>query len=156
MLLLAARCVGWVPRPLSLPLASGIALAAVLTLSPGLGSMALALGIWLWLIIGRGRRVAQFALGIGTATALLFLIAAAVTPYLQTTAPYLIHVPFSDTTLAPSARLMIWAEALQNFLQDPLLGRGIGVRPVEVAYLSPYGVLQNLADAQNSFLKVAV
>jgi O-antigen ligase len=80
----------------------------------------------------------------------------AVTPILHPTAPYLIHIPVLDLTLAPSGRLMIWTDAVRNFLAHPLTGRGIGVDPVLVHYLDPSGVYETSTDAHNVFLSIAV
>jgi len=79
-----------------------------------------------------------------------------VTPILHPTAPYLIHVPLLDLTLAPSGRLMIWTEAVQNFLAHPLTGRGIGIDPVKVHYMDPSHQLETSTDAHNAFLSIAV
>jgi O-antigen ligase len=59
--------------------------------------------------------------------------------------------------LAPSVRLLAWIEAIQNFLQHPLLGRGIGIEAVKVVYQQENlcsGVC--VTDAHNTFLNFAV
>ncbi|MDP8993847.1 MAG: O-antigen ligase family protein [Pseudomonadota bacterium] len=153
-MLLAARRLGWLGRSSFLWLVAGVLLAAAFTISPGLGGIALVIGLWLWLTL-RQRALARLALAAGAGAALLFLLAAAVTPYLHPTAPFLIELPLVEATIAPSGRLMLWIDAVRAFAADPLLGRGIGVYPVLVQYLSPSGHLQTLADAHNSFLNIA-
>lgn len=155
LLLLAARRVGWIGRtPFVLLLASTL-IAAVATISPGIGGIALGLGLWAWLVLSN-RDAARFSLLLGVVAAILFVAAMAVTPILHPTAPYLIHMPLLDMTLAPSGRLMIWTDAVHNFLAHPLTGRGIGVDPVLVHYLDPSGVYETSTDAHNVFLSIAV
>ena len=155
LLLLAARRVGWIARTLFLLLLGSILIAALATISPGLGGIALGLSLWAWLVLSN-RAAARLSLLLGIAAAILFVAAMAVTPILHPTAPYLIHVPLLDTTLAPSGRLMIWTDAVRNFLAHPLTGRGIGVDPVLVHYLDPSGVYESSTDAHNVFLSIAV
>jgi hypothetical protein len=154
-LLLAARHVGWLSRPAFALLLAGTLLAALFTLSPGLAGIVLAIGLWLWLT-GRDRHrgVARLSLLAGLAAAGLSLPVMAFTPVLHPTAPFLIELP--GLTLAPAGRLMIWIDAVRNFLADPLLGRGIGQEAVLVRYQDPEGNLQRLTDAHNSFLNIAV
>jgi O-antigen ligase len=156
-LLLAARHVGIVRQIPFVLLLAAILIAVAATISPGLGGVALALGLWKWLLLREHQpRSAHLFLGTAIMVALLFLGAMAVTPILHPTAPFLIHVPLLETTLAPAGRLMIWMDAARNFMADPLFGRGIGSDAADVFYRSPSGVLQNLTDAHNMFLNIAV
>lgn len=155
VLLLAARRAEWVGSRAFTMLLAAILIASASTISPGLGGIALALGLWCWLIWRRRSAAGFLALGLGTGAALLFLVAMTFTPILHPTAPYLIHVPLIDATLAPSGRLMVWTDAVRNFLSDPLTGRGIGIDPVNVRYLNPSGYLETLTDAHNLFLSIA-
>ena len=156
VLLLAARKVGWIGTRSFPLLLAAILVASLTTISPGLGGIALAQGLWLWLL-WRHRKAAAFsALALGSVTALLFLVAMAVTPIIHPTAPYLIHVPVLDVLFAPSGRLMIWTDAVRNFLAHPFTGRGIGIDPVSVHYMNPSGELETSTDAHNIFLSIAV
>jgi O-antigen ligase len=156
-ILLAARRMGWIGKTPFRLLLAGILIAAATTISPGLGGLAIALAIWIWLLLRESRpTAAKLALAAGAGAGLLFLAAMAVTPVIHPTAPFLIPVPALDLTLAPAGRLMIWIDAVRNFLADPLLGRGIGVDAVDVRYLAPAGNLQRLTDAHNMFLNIAV
>ena len=157
MLLLVARRLDWVGRAHFRWLTAGIAISAASTISPGLGGIALAIGAWAWLLERDHRpALAKLALGGGVLVAVLFVGAMAVTPILHPTAPFLIRVPLIGLELAPAGRLMIWIDAIRNFLADPLLGRGIGMDSVDVRYMSPSGNLQRLTDAHNMFLNVTV
>ena len=154
---LAAGRLGWISGRVRALLVAGIALSALLTISPGLGGIALAGGVWLWLVRRPEReRSARIALVAGLGIAILFVAATAVTPILHPTAPFLIHVPLAGVTLAPSGRLMVWIDALRNFRAHPWFGIGIGQDPVWVLYRDPSGNLQTLTDAHDSFLSIAV
>jgi O-antigen ligase len=50
---------------------------------------------------------------------------------------------------------MTWTSAMANFLDQPLLGHGIGSDAAAVAYRDPSGGLQQLTDAHNMFLNIA-
>jgi O-antigen ligase len=157
MILLASLRLSWVPRVAGALVAAGLMIAAAFTISPGLGGIALVVGLWLGLTLPSERRLARsLALGGGAVVAVLFIVAMAVTPILHSTAPYLIRVPLIDLTLAPAGRLMIWTDAVRNFVADPLLGRGLGADAVLVRYQDPSGNLQRLTDAHNSYLNIAV
>jgi O-antigen ligase len=133
-------------------LLAGIALAAAFTLSPGLGGIGLAASLWMWMR-ARGSASASLFLAAGLVLALLFLAAMAVTPIGHSTAPFTIQLLGME--LYPAGRLMIWMDAVRNFIADPLLGRGIGAEAVRVAFESPSGA-QTLTDAHNTFLNIAV
>jgi O-antigen ligase len=155
LLLCAARWCGWIsPRNFGL-LCTGIVVAALATVSLGLGGLALAIGTWLWLLERRAL-VGRLALVAGIAAASVAIVAAAVTPILHSTAPFLIDPPLLDAPLAPSARLMIWLDAARNFAAQPWFGRGLGSDAVLVLYADPSGRLQRLTDAHNVYLSIAV
>jgi O-antigen ligase len=154
MLLMAARQVGWIDRRKFLLLLPALLIAAATTISPGLGGIILGLGIWCWLTL-RPRNLARLSLLLGICSAVLFVVAMTVTPILHATAPYLIHLP-GGIVLAPSGRLMIWTDAVRNFVAHPLTGRGVGIDPVMVKYLDPSGDLEISTDAHNVFLSIAV
>ena len=156
MLLLVARRVGWVGPGLFRALLTGYLIVAALSITPGLGGLILAVAIWLWAAgRGSGRSAGRLALGAGLAAALAFLAAAAVTPFLHSTAPFLIEIPGTGVQLAPSVRLMAWIEATRTFAAHPLIGQGIGIAPVDVRIVLPSGQLAGVDDAHNSFLNIA-
>ncbi|MEA3050197.1 MAG: hypothetical protein QOG84_2033 [Sphingomonadales bacterium] len=154
-ILLGAARAGWLPRRVVRPLLGLMLLSAAFSLTPGLGGLFLALGLWGWLTLRRERPwPARAGLAAGVAAALAMVGAAAVTPYLHPTAPFLIHLPGLGT-LAPSARLMFWMDAARTFLAHPLTGQGIGTDPVSVLYQNPSGGRAVWHDAHQIWLSVA-
>lgn len=157
MVLLVCRRLGWVGRRLSTIAGAGMVLAALFALTPSFGGMLLALGAWLWLELPDERpRLAKAGLIAGIAGAAGSVLAAAVTPILHPTAPFLIEIPGLAAPLAPSVRLLAWLDALRNFADSLFLGHGIGADAVDVAYVSPSGAYGHVTDAHNTFLSIAV
>jgi O-antigen ligase len=155
LILLGCARAGWVPRRLFWPLLAAMLLAAVFSLTPGLGGLFLGLGLWGWLTQRRERpRLARASLSAGVAAALAMLGAASVTPYPHPTAPFLVHLPGLGT-IAPSARLMFWMDAVRTFHAHPLTGQGIGTDPVAVLYQNPSGGRAVWHDAHQTWLSVA-
>jgi len=154
-LLLMSRRQGWVSAGQFVALLLGVSICAALTISPGIGGVGLAISVWIWLSLRERRRAAAslFLVG-GVAVALVFVVAMAITPIAHSTAPFSFTV--AGIELYPAGRLMIWLDAIKNFLADPLFGRGIGGESVSVPYQSPSGGLQRLTDAHNTFLNLAV
>jgi putative inorganic carbon (hco3(-)) transporter len=156
VILLAARQCGWVSKAPCLLLLTGIAIAALATMSPGLGGVGLVVGLWLWADLRRRRPVAaRMALVAAIGSALAFVVAMAVTPILHPTAPFLITVPGTEILLAPSPRWMLWTGSLAEFARNPIVGHGIGIDATLVRYLDPSGTLQIQTEAHNSFLNIA-
>ena len=52
--------------------------------------------------------------------------------------------------------MMTWTDACHRFLDNPLIGTGIGSDAVAVRYVDPSGFLHLLTDAHNVFLNFAV
>lgn len=157
MVVLASWRLGWIGRTGFALLLGAVAVSAAFTVSPGLGGIALVVGLWLWLVLRRDRpTLSRLALYAGCAAAVLFVAAMTVTPILHPTAPFLIRVPGLDLVLAPSGRLMIWMDAVKNYLADPLFGRGLGADSVHIHYVDPGGARQFLIDAHNTYLNLAV
>jgi len=155
LLLLGCARAGWMPRRLAWPLLALMLLAAAFSLTPGLGGLFLALGLWTWLS-QRGKRPwpARAGLAAGAVAALVALGATMLTPFLHPTAPFLIQIPGLGT-VAPSARLMFWIDAVRTFLAHPLTGQGLGTDPVSVLYQNPSGGRAVWHDAHETWLSVA-
>ncbi len=157
MILLAARRLDWIGRTPFALLLAGLLFAAAFSLTPGLGGLFLAGGFWAWLLLEpRRRALARLSLTAGIAAAALFVVTMALTPFLHSTAPFLVTAPGTDLTLAPAVRLMAWLDAARNFAADPWLGRGLGLEAADVTILLPSGQLSGVTDAHNTFLNVAV
>ena len=147
-LLFVAWRAGWLRPIQAWTFLGGILVAAATTISPGLGGIALALGAGIWLLAGR-----RTALAAGAVAALAFLFAAAFTPIIHPTAPFVIEL--AGFTLAPSGRFLTWNAAFGEFGRHPIIGHGIGIEAVSVAYRDPSGNLQHLGDAHNMILNIA-
>lgn len=147
---------GWISKPWFRLLMAGTCLGAILCLTPGLGGLPLLLCSWYWLC-HRGSRPlrAMLALAAGIAASVVFILFAAIAPYIHPTAPFLIHLPFGGPTVAPGARLTFWIAAWESFLQHPLLGSGVGTDAIHVHYQYVGGHRDLLTDAHNVFLNIA-
>jgi O-antigen ligase len=155
LILLGCARAGWVPRRAARVLLAAMLVAAAFSLTPGLGGLFLGLGLWGWLTRRRERPgLARAFLVAGVAAAIAMLGAASVTPFAYPTAPFLIHLPGLGT-LAPSARLLFWIDAVRTFLAHPLTGQGVGTDPVSVLYQNPSGGRAVWHDAHQIWLSVA-
>lgn len=157
LMLLAARRIDWVGLPLfALLLILGGATAAF-SLTPGLGGIALGLGLWWWLSRRHSKpKTARLSLIGGVGAALSFILVATVTPIIHSTAPFLIDLPGFEQPFAPSVRMLTWIESVRNFMESPLLGRGIGDTGLYVHYIGPSGTHHYLTDAHNVYLNILV
>lgn len=155
MILLAAARIGWVaPRPAWI-LGSGLMAAALFALTPGFGGLLAALGAWGWLSWRERRRgLARWSLAAGLGAAAAAVAVAAVTPIPHSTAPFAIDL--GGMTLYPSVRLMAWIDSVRRLIEAPLLGHGLGLGAVGLAYRNPSGELAFVTDAHNGPLNIAV
>jgi O-antigen ligase len=154
MLVILSERLGWMKRNIAWVVGGAMLVTALFALTPGFGGLLLMLGVWLW-HRRPGKPLGRSALTGGLVAGALEIPVAAVTPILHRTAPYLIHIP-GLPTLAPGIRLLVWTDAVRNFLAHPIVGRGIGVDPVRVPYVSPEGASGDVTDAHNMVLSVAV
>jgi O-antigen ligase len=138
----------WVGGRTAALVISAILVAALPTLSPGLGGIVLALGTAAW-VVWRS----SLALAVSVIVAAVAVVAMAVTPIIHPTAPFVIHLVGIE--LAPAGRFLTWSAAVSEFARHPLVGHGIGIDAVQVRYMSPAGVLQQLTDAHNVYLSIA-
>lgn len=156
MLVLIGERLGWFSRRVAIVVGGAILVSALFALTHGFGGVLFMLAAWFWYWT-RDRRpvLARAALAVGLAMPFLAVLLASVTA-LHPTAPFLIHIP-GLPVLAPAVRLMAWLEAVQNFLQAPLFGNGLGLDSVNVYMLTPYCDLNSscVTDAHNTFLNVA-
>lgn len=148
-LLTAAAYKGWLSRRR----ASGIAAAAVgtgfLALSPGFGGLMLSSSLWHF---GFGRRARRLLLAAGIAGAIAFLSAALISPDTPNTDR---GFTFAGRTFEPSVRVLVWQDSLRTISDNPVVGRGVGIDPASVRYVTLSGDRQFLRDAHNMFLNVA-
>ena len=94
-------------------------------------------------------------LSLGCLCSVLFLVMSffALEPYPG--AHVLRTVPYINLDLMPSARLLVWDDAIATFLSHPITGIGIGMPVANVIFTNTDGSLSLLTDAHNSFLSVA-
>ncbi len=157
MLVLICERLGWFSRRAAIVLGAAIFVSALFALTPGFGGILAMLAAWFWYCT-RDRRpmLARVVLVSGFAMPVAAVLLASVTSF-HPTAPFLIDIP-GLPVLAPAVRLMAWMDAVQNFLQAPLIGNGTGLETVEVHMLTSYCDVASscVTDAHNTFLNVAV
>jgi len=126
------------------------------TISIGLGGVFLGIGIWFWYVAGQRRPVeSQIALatGITIAVAFIFLSVFALSPYPG--GSVIGTIPFTNFPIMASGRVLVWRDAIQTFIEYPLVGKGLGLPVANVIFPNSEGSLSLLTDAHNSFLSVA-
>jgi O-antigen ligase len=155
VLALLALRENWLPRKLAVILCLVIAVVAAFTISIGLGGLALAAGIWVLFSTKIERHLRNIVFATGCLVAIAFLIVSlfALAPYPG--AHIIFKIPFTNVELMPSARMLVWADALSTLLSHPMTGIGLGEPVANVVFANTDGTLSLLTDAHNSFLSVA-
>jgi O-antigen ligase len=145
----------WGPHKLAVILCLIIAITAAFTFSIGLGGLALAIGVWILLSMHVEKRLKMTAFALGCLVAIFFLVVSlfALAPYPG--AQVVLSVPCLNIDLMPSARMLVWADAMRTFLSHPITGLGLGEPVANVVFTNTDGSLSLLTDAHNSFLSVA-
>lgn len=154
MVLLIGGAKEWVNKKLFVIGIAAVLICAVFTVSSGLGAVVLALGLWYW-NTHRKTVSGRFALSAGIVACLLFLATGFIALQKHSTAPYAFQIPFAGIETYPSPRLLVWAEAANNFLSNVLVGSGPGSRSASVVFQNTEGTYSLLTDAHNTFLSVA-
>lgn len=156
MLLLVGERLGWFRRRTAILLGSAILASAFFALTPGFGGLLFMLGAWFWYLARDVKpTLARAVLVAGCAMPALAFLAAAISPTIYATAPFMIDVPGSPLIVAPSVRLWAWIDAVHTFLASPLLGQGIGADAVTVPYEVRDCSEGCITDAHNTFLNFA-
>lgn len=151
-----ARSKDWLADKFVLPLIFAIVLCSVLTVTIGIGSVILSAGIWLWLTQRHDRPVAaRMLLAVGCLAFIPFAASAFFALQPHQTAPYSFQIPFFAYEVFPSPRLLVWQEAIQTFLADPITGIGTGLPVARVVFQNADGSMSLLTDAHNFFLNIA-
>ena len=144
-LVAVSQVMQWIGRRVAFWLYVLIGVAAVFTVSIALGGFLLAAGLLFWKF-STGRALRTIALVLAIASAVGFL---AISPF-ELTSPSM-----PQDRYAPSSRLIVWSDAVRTFLENPFVGRGVGMPAANVAYRNSDGSWSMLADAHNTFLNVA-
>lgn len=151
---LAMREAGWLARRWFWPLAAGIVITALFTLSPGLGGMALAIGLWVWAGARRTRpRRALIAIAIAITLSVVIFLASTISPVV-----FMAGGGWGELLSRgwePSSRVQTWHAAFDVFRRELWFGQGLGLPFPEVRYLNASGHLERLTDAHNVWLSVA-
>ncbi len=144
----------WIkPRGFRL-LSAALLVVNAFTLTPGLGGMFISSA---WVLRRKlfakrhhvlGRLVMLSGIGIGVA----FLIAAAVTLFAYDRDG--IRIPLLSGGISPSHRALAWQTAAEKFLQNPVLGNGVGTPVAYAIFTDPSGDRHLLADAHNTYISV--
>lgn len=150
-----AEKTGWIGKIPARILQSGIFFAAVFTFSAGLGGMILSLGIWFWVLFKANKNPLKARLSLTSAVifAVLVFCSTLISPATDNTAQKF-SVPFSEKKAEPSVRVLVWENALENFKEFPITGRGTGTNAASLQYRTLSGDNQLLLDAHNVWLNV--
>lgn len=157
LLTIAAGKLRWINPVFSKILIALILLISLFTFSPGLGGIALSLGIFYRLYFKSKQQflISKFSLisGIFIATSFFGLLIFAMQNH--PTAPFVIKIPFVETDIYPSSRVMVWSATFETFKNNFWNGIGLGEDVCRVRYLNPSGVLEDLRDGHNTILNVS-
>ena len=145
---------GWLPRIVALGLLGAIAIVSIFTISIGLGGLALAIAFAVPLFSQSRLTRRQIFFAGGAVVSLLFLLGSlfALAPYPE--AKVWFQIPLIGNVM-PSARVLVWKDAISTFLSRPLTGIGLGKPVANVVFTNTDGSLSLLTDAHNSFLSMA-
>lgn len=156
VLLILARVKGWISMRLFILGAAATAVCCIFTFSIGLGALfliaALLLEIFATSLPNTARRSIQGGC-LAAAVAFVAIAPFALQPHFspgQAT-----EAPLTTSALQPSARLLVWNQAIATFSSDPLTGIGVGLPVAHVVFRNTDGTLSRLTDAHNVFLSVA-
>ncbi len=156
LLAFIARTKGWLADKFVLPLIVAIVLCSFLTVTIGIGSVIVSAGIWFWFTLRHDRPVvARMSLTAGYLALVPFAASAFIALQPHKTAPFSFQIPFLGYEVFPSPRLLVWNEAVQTFLTDPLTGIGTGLPVARVVFQNADGSMSLLTDAHNFFLNIA-
>ena len=157
MLLLIARRNLWVTFPQLAVVLSLILITLLFSLTPGLGGVILAVGLWFRNVFYEGgkRLHARLSVFTGVAAAVLFLIAASISPIQTPTSPYFFVIPGTEIRIDPAIRVLAWQTAAETFIANPIFGQGLNTDVANAIYEDASGRIQRLTDAHNTWLNVA-
>jgi O-antigen ligase len=151
-----SRLENWIKASTASLLVSGIVICSIFTISIGLGGVFLAFGVsyWLWTNSRQSiRSTMAFIGGVVAAIAFLVLSPFALAPYLGANVAF--TIPFTQISVLPSSRALVWSEALGTFGENFITGRGLGLPVANVIFVNSEGSRSLLTDAHNTFLSVA-
>lgn len=150
--LLLAFKLNWLRKSILLILSIFLATTIFLTVSPGIGGILLIIGLWFWLDLKTVKPLFTKILSLNLLSK-IFLVGGILSAvfFFLTTLPSPTNFP---SKIEPSPRVLTWISALENFRNNPVLGRGIGLEAALVEYKAP-SHQQVLADAHQLWFSVA-
>ncbi len=154
MLLLLALSAKWI-KPRTAWLYSAVLFAVdIFTLTPGLGGI-FATGGYIFgkKLRERGSKTfGRIVTAAGISIGVVFFVAASVTVFSYQ--PTATESPIIHGVVTPSHRTVAWQTSFKTFLENPLLGRGIGMPVAYSKYIDPSGRGQILTDAHNTYISL--
>lgn len=153
MVLLAFRRSARIGNALFVFLLVLVSVAIFFTLTPGIGGVLAAVCLWTYFTArseNGARRTLAMAGSIATIAA--FLVVSSITPF-GTAGP--LYFTLGGYDITPTARLLVWHQALRTFASHPLFGVGLGLPVVDLPYQVPAGGWTLITDAHNVALNVA-
>lgn len=127
--------------------------AIFFTLTPGIGGVLAAIGLWFY-FAGRSEDNVKPKLAMAGVIAAIaaFVIVSSITPF-GTSGP--VYFSLAGYDITPTARLLVWQQALATIASHPLFGVGLGLPVVDLPYQVPAGAWTLITDAHNVALNVA-
>jgi O-antigen ligase len=154
-LIILRRRFGLSPAAFTLSLVL-LLIPAIFTVSIGLGALPLALAAYLFIEFRhRSAAFARAVVIVGVLAAGVMLVISPIALQRHATADRTFDLPVVQVEIMPSSRLMVWEQAFDTFLNDPILGKGLGEPVAAVVFQNTDGTLSLLTDAHNTFLSVA-
>lgn len=154
---IAAFWLGWIGKKAFYVSLFFFSVAIFFTLSPGLGGIAVSLGLWFWIVFREKGKIflARASLFFGISIAWLFFLMLLIMPNENPLSPYRIKLPFTETVIFPSERLLAWQGALETLWQNPFFGRGLGLAVVDIESIIASGRTHTVTDAHQMWLNIA-
>lgn len=154
---LLAEKAGWIKKLFARILHLGVWFAAFFTFSAGIGGMILSFGIWYWVLLKTEGKLflSKIVLFSSILCAIGIFCSTLFSPdTLNTTQDF--KLPFTEKRLEVSVRVLVWENAIENFTNNPFIGKGTGTDAVLVKYQTLSGDKQTLLDAHNNWLNILV
>lgn len=138
-------------RKLLAALTAGTAVAAILTLSPGIGGLILSAGLFAYASARYSSLLTKLFLGAAMVMSILIFAATTISPDTNNTDQQL---TISGVTIETSVRVLAWQSAIETFTSHPLVGVGTGLEAAKVRYQTLSGQKQYLTDAHNTYFNL--
>ncbi len=154
MLVILMVSVGWLKHNKFRLFAFAFWIVLFFTLTPGIGGVLLSTSCFLQKRFenSKNRFLSRLILFAGVSAAVVSLFVASITLFAYS--PDGSKIPLTDGNFSPSHRAEAWKTGFQTFLQNPILGRGIGMPVAESRFTDPSGRNQLLTDAHNTYISV--